>query len=301
MLSSLDPASLSFLRGLDQIQQRSQKAQRELTTGLKINTISDDPDQISNLWQVRANLDQAKQDEANLNRIKTEVDTAEGALQSAVSLVQRAETLGSQGDSSTSTSDVRQTLADELGSILEQLVSTANTSVEGRYIFSGDSDQVAPYSIDLTQSPPISSYQGTAATRQIRHPAGALFSVDKTAQDIFDSPNASQNVFVSLNNLRTALLNNDQAGIDSALGDVRTADRYLNSQLSFYGTVQNRITSGLNFSQNYETQLQVELSNIQDADMTQSITELQQSQVQQQAALVSRSQIPRTSLFDYLA
>jgi flagellar hook-associated protein 3 FlgL len=301
MISSLNASAQSFLAGLNLIQQRAQRAQQELTTGLKINAVSDAPDQIASLWQTRSSLDQVQQIDSNLGRVQTEVNTAQGVLQSTVTLVERAQTLGAQGANGTTSAQTRQDLAGELGSILQELVSSANTTVEGRFIFSGDSDQQAPYSIDLTQSSPISVYQGSSATRQVQGPDGSLFPVGLTAQQIFDSSNAQQNVFVSINNLRQALLNNDAAGALSAVGDVQTAGTYLNQQLAFYGTAQNRIASSLDFGQNYQTQLQTQLSGIQDADETQAITELTQSQTQLQAALVSRAQLPQKSLFDYLA
>ena len=301
MLNPLGSAAQSFLRGLDQIQQRAERAQRELTTGLKINQVSDSPEQIANLWQTRSDLDQTQQIDSNLGRVKTEVDTAEGTLQSAVSLVERAQTLGAQGLTGTADAKIRNDVATELGIVLQQLVGTANTAVEGRYIFSGDRDQTAPYTIDLSQSNPISAYQGWVATRQVEHPDGSLFSVARTAQDIFDSPNAQENVFVSITNLRAALLNNDQAGAGAALADVQSAGAYLNTQLAYYGTVQNQVTSGIDYCKNYETQLKTQLSGIQDADLTESITELNQAQIQQQAALTSRAKLPQTSLFDFLA
>jgi len=300
MIDSLNSAAQSFLMGLSQIQQRAQRAQTELTTGLKINTVSDAPDQIAGLLQTRSDLARTQQITDNLGRVKTEVDTAEEGLQSAVTLMQRAQTLGAQGASDVSSSDTRQNLADEVGSILQQLVSTANTTVEGRYIFSGDSDQQAPYSVDLSQTNPVSSYQGSAATRQVQAADGSTFTVAMTAQDIFDAPTAADNVFVSINNLRQALLNGDTSGISSALADVQSSSGYLNQQLAFYGTVQDRVASATDFAQTYSTQLQTQLSGIQDADEAEAITELTQAQTQQQAALVSRAQIPRTSLFDYL-
>ncbi len=300
MISFLNSASQSFLIGMEQIQQRAQHAQQELTTGLKINTVSDAPDQIASLLQTRADLAQTQQINANLGRVTTEVNTAESTLQASVTLVERAQTLGAQGASDTVSSATRKNLADELGSVLQQLVSNANTTVEGRYIFSGDSDQQTPYSIDLTQANPISAYQGSAATRQIQAPDGSQFSVALTAQDIFDSPNSQQNVFVSINNLRQALLSGDTASISGTLGDVQTSGAFLNQQLAFYGTVQDRVTSASSYGQTYETQLQTQLSGIQDADMAQAITELTQAQTAQQAALMSRSQLPKTSLFDYL-
>lgn len=301
MISSLDAASLSFLTGLDRIQRRSDAAQRELTTGLRINTVSDDPAQIPALLDTRARLDSTTQTIANLGRVQNEVDTAENAVQSAVKLVEHAQTLGTEGQTGFSSAQTRTDLAADLGGVLQQLVSISNTTVEGRYIFSGDSDQNSAYSIDLTQTNPVSSYGGGAATRQVQHPDGSLFSVSKTAQELLDSPNAQTSVFKSINNLRQALLNNDQAGIDTALTNVGSADTYLNSELAFYGGVQKRVADAQDYASNLETHLKSRLSSIQDADMTQAIAEFQQANLNQQAALQSRAKVPRTSLFDYLA
>ncbi len=47
--------------------------------------------------------------------------------------------------------------------------------------------------------------------------------------------------------------------------------------------------------------LKSEISGLQDADITSSILDLTQMQTQQQAALTSRAQLPKTTLFDFLA
>lgn len=300
MISSLDSGSLAFLNGINQIHRRSERAQTQLTTGLRINSISDDPSQIPALLATQAELGRTQQISSNLNNVKAEVDTAEISVQSAVSLVERAQTLGTQGQSAFVSADSRTQIAGELGGILQQLVGVANTTVGGRFIFSGDSDQTAAYTLDLTQANPISAFGGTASTRQVEHPDGSVFSVSKTAQDLFDSSNPQQNVFQTINNLRTALLNNDQAGIDQGIPALKGIGTYVNQQLSFYGVAQNRVADGLDFGSTLATQLQTRLSGIRDADLTQAITEFTQANTQQQAALSARAKIPRSSLFDYL-
>ena len=50
-----------------------------------------------------------------------------------------------------------------------------------------------------------------------------------------------------------------------------------------------------------QTQLQTQIANLQDADLTGSILTLNQDQTQEQAALQSEARIPRTTLFDFLA
>jgi flagellar hook-associated protein 3 FlgL len=301
MISSLDPAAQSFLAGLSQIQQTLQTTQTQLTTGLQINKVSDAPSEIADIWQLNSELDETQQTQTNLDQVSTEVNTAQSALQSAVTLVEQAETYGTQGASDTSTATTRTELANQLGAILQQLVSTANTTVEGRYIFAGDADQTTPYSIDLTQVPPVSAYQGSASTRDIQAADGTAFPVALTAQQIFDSSNGQTNVFTSITNLMQGLQSNNDSAVSSSLADVQSADTYLNEQLAFYGTVQDRVTSAQSFGQNYTLQLQTQLSGVQDANEAADITNMTQAQTQLQAALQSEAQLPKTTLFDFLS
>jgi flagellar hook-associated protein 3 FlgL len=301
MISSLDPASQSFLAGLNQIQQRLQTAQTELTTGLQINQVSDDPSEIADLWQLNSELSQTNQDDTNLGQVQTEVNTAESSLESAVTLVTQAQSYGAEGLSDTTDADARVDLANELGSILQQLVAIANTTVEGRYIFAGDTDQTTPYTLDLTQSSPISAYQGSASTREVLSPDGTTFPVALTAQQIFDSSNAQDNVFDSIVNLMQGLNANDDTEISGAMSDLESSSTYLNQQLAFYGNVQDQVQGALTFGQNYSTQLQTQLSGVQDANEAADITNMTQAQTQLQAALESEAQLPRTTLFDFLS
>jgi flagellar hook-associated protein 3 FlgL len=300
MITFYNEQTQAFLDGMNRIQQRETQAQLELTSGLRINTVSDAPDQISDILSVHSAIARNSQIGQNLASVKTETDTAESAVSSAVSLVERAQSLGTQGASDMVSADTRQQLGQELGSVLTQLVGIANTSVGGRYIFAGDSDQTQPYGIDLTQTNPVGAYAGSVATRQVESADGSTFAISQTAQDLFDAPGSNNNVFMSINSLRNALLNNDSAGVNAALAQVTSSDTYLNNELSFYGTVQDRVASAMDYSSQYDTQLRTQLSTMQDADETQSIIDLNQAQTQQQAALASEGQIPRTSLFNFL-
>lgn len=301
MISSLDPSSLAFLNGIERIQRRTDRAQRELTTGLRINIASDDPSRIADLLSTRARLNHNTQVNSNLDQVKAEVDTSEGALQSAVKLVERAQTLGVQAQTAFSNADSRNDIATELGGVLQQLVALSNTTVQGRYIFSGDSDQRPAYSLDLTKNSAIGAYSGSSSTRQVELPDGSLGAVAKTAHELFDSSNPNENAFQSVNDLRVALLNNDQTGLEAALSKLGGAGNYLNGQLSFYGTVQTSIANARESGSAIELQLRTQLSGIEDADLTQAITDFQLAINNQQAALQSRAKLPHTSLFDFLA
>jgi len=300
MISSLDPSAQQFLNGLNEISNRMTDAQRRISTGLKISQVSDAPDSISLLLEARANLSATQQNLSNLGRVKTEVDAAEQAMQSAVTLFDKVQTLGAQGNTDILTASGRADAAQELDGVLQQLVGLAGTSVEGRYIFSGDADQQVPYTYTAGQANPVSAYLGAASTRLVQHPNGTTFTVALNAQQIFDSADPTTNVFTAIENLSAALKANDSAAIQVANDGLAKAGEYLNNQLAFYGTTQNKVANATEFGKTLEVQLQTQISNLQDADLTQAILELNQAGTQQQAALQARARIPRTTLFDYL-
>jgi flagellar hook-associated protein 3 FlgL len=300
MITSLNASDQQFLNSLNRVAERMSRAQRQLSTGVKMARVSDDPDQVSTLLNARANLSGALQIQSNLGRVSAEVDAAEQALQSAVHLFERARTLGAQGVTGTQSASARAVTGQEIGAIMDQLGGLAGTQVEGRYIFSGDADHQAPYTIDLNLPTPVSSYLGAASTRLVQHPNGTTFKVAHTAQDIFDSSTQGANVFAALAALRDGLIANDETAIRDALDGMTTVGDHLNGELASYGSFQNNIRNASDFGQNLQLQLRLQIAGLEDADATEAILELNQSQIQHQAALTSRAQMPRTTLFDFL-
>lgn len=300
MITSIDPSIQSFLLALNRIQQSALTAQTQMNTGLRINQVSDAPDQISIMLQTQAQIAQLNQVNTNLGLVQSETNAGETALQSAVQVMDQIQSLAAQGESGTNTADTRANIATQLGAALTNLVNLANTAAGGRYVFSGDSDQVKPYSVDLTQATPVGAYQGTPATRQVEAPDGSQISVAMTAQQIFDGPTPQTNVFGSVTALLTAMQNNDQAGIDAAMPQISSAASYLNQQLASYGSIQNQVSNAIANGQQESVQLATQLNTIQGADLAQAITQLNQANLQQQAVLGAQSQLPRKSLFDYL-
>jgi flagellar hook-associated protein 3 FlgL len=300
MISSLQPPAQEFLNNINRISDEMTQAQTELSTGLRVNVVSDSPDVISALLQARANLNTAQQVTTNLGQVSTEVNTAEQAVSTATTLYDQVQSLSAEGASSTQTASGRIVIAQQLQSIEQQMVGLANTSVNGRHIFAGDTDQTQPYTFDITQPDPVSTYAGSTSTRTIQSPNGTTFPVALTAQQIFDSTDPTTNVFTSINNLVAALYSNNDTAVATANSALAGVGTFVNTQLAFYGTVQDSVAAATTSAATLTTQLQVQISGLQDADMTKSILDLTQAQTEQKAALQAFQQIPRTSLFDYL-
>src|SRR5437879_1027088 len=97
MISNLTPSAEAFLANMQRVQRNVEQANRQVTSGKRVNVASDAPDQIDGILQLRADQMRNTQIQANLAVAKTDTDAADGALASAVKIMDRARTLGAQG------------------------------------------------------------------------------------------------------------------------------------------------------------------------------------------------------------
>jgi flagellar hook-associated protein 3 FlgL len=307
MMLSLKGSTMAYLADLNLTQQTMDRAQAHVSSGFRVQQPSDDPAAIGGILQLQSDMARNQQTQSNLGAATTEASAADSSLQSAIQAVETAITQASEGASSSATATQRASLADQVSGLQQSLVSISQTTVNGRYIFSGDQDTQPAYQLDLTQQNGVQQLLSAPATRQILDPNGVAISVAKTAQQIFDARNpdntaASGNVFAAINSLRTALLNNDQAGITQAADSLHAADDYLNSQLAFYGEVENRVADATTLAQKFQIQQQAGLSQLRDADIPTEAVQLSQAQVQLQATLSVEATVSQTkNLFNYLA
>jgi flagellar hook-associated protein 3 FlgL len=304
MISGLDPVNEQFLASINSLQDRLNAAQLQLSSGLRVNKASDAPQQVGDIFQARADLSHATQIDQNLGIVKAQVDAADSALQQAVQLLDQAGTIGVQGDGDTPSGQLG-TLANQVQGLLSQLVSITRTTVDGVYIFSGDQGASPAYQVDPASPNGVDRLIKTQATAQASDPTGITFQVAKTAQDLFDKRDSSdnfapQNAFAALQNLQTALQSGNTTAISSAIDGIHTASAYLNQQLGFYGEAQNRIDSAISLAKKFEVQDQTKLSSLQDADIPTVAIQMTQENTALSAAMSARAKRPNTSLFDYL-
>jgi flagellar hook-associated protein 3 FlgL len=306
MTPALTSANQQFLNALDRTQSALSQAQLQVSSGLKVAQASDAPDQVSPILQLHVNIAQNQQTQTNLNQVKGEVDTAEQSVSSVASLLDQVQTLAVQGLSTSQTADTRGTLAAQVQSILEQVVSISSTSVNGRYIFGGDTDQSPSYQVDGTAATGVARLSNSQSTRQVQDTQGLSFSVGLSANAIFDRRDANDqvttgNVFAAIHSVQAALASNDTKALQDASASVRDASSYVNQQLAFYGGIQNRVAAALDQTTAADTGYRSQLSDRQDADVTAAILEMQQLTVDIQAAMSSKAQMPQGSLFDELS
>lgn len=304
MIPSLSPSSNRFLDNLNRVEQEIQTVTAQVSSGYRISQPSDAPDQISPLLRLQASLQHNQSVSKNLSTVQAQVSSADQAVTSAIQLLDQALSIGAQGASSTATAGTRQSLVPQVQAIQQQMVSLADTEVAGHYVFSGDQDGSPPYSYDSATNTVQRLFTPTA-TRQVELADRTTTAVDQTAQDLFDHRNADDsaapdNIFAALSALSTALQNNDQPGVAAAEQSLQSASSYINSKQTFYGAVENRVSSAVSQITTENTSLQQGISAIRDTDEAQAALTLTSAETDQQAAMAAEGKRPHSSLFDFL-
>ena len=133
---------------------------------------------------------------------------------------------------------------------------------------------------------------------------GTILGFDGT-QDDLTSPLKSQEsvswgIFDTLFDLKDYLQNNDREGIDRSIGRLEANFDDMTSRVVDAGMKYNRLEARINISSNISLSLKERRSVIEDADIVESIMNLQMIETAYQAALSSTAKVLSMSLVDYL-
>ena len=143
------------------------RRQREVSSGRRLNTASDDPSAASGAVREHSEM-------AALDRYAQTADTANARLSIADSVLSdmleqltTAKTTIQAARNSTATPSQRAALADQLSGIRDALFGDFATTYNGTYLFSGQSAVVAPYTKAANGT--VSPYAGTTDDDGGRH------------------------------------------------------------------------------------------------------------------------------------
>lgn len=309
MLPSLPGSLQQYLVNLQQVDTGMTNVTQELSSGLRVSSVADDPSAVPGIMQAQSQIDHLNQTKTNLTTLQPELQSGDAALQQAMQNVESAISIASQASSPMATASSRAALATQVQGILQNLVQISNTTVQGNYIFSGDLVQQPLYQLDPTQPTGVKQLATAQSTRVVTDANGVQVWLSKTASEIFDDRNpdttpASDNVFAAVNSLLTALQSPNPAtavnGALASISNLKAADSHLNQELGYYGIGEARVNDALTQIGNTLTSVESNLSTLRDANVASAAVELNQLTVQQQAALSARAKMGSLDLFQFL-
>jgi flagellar hook-associated protein 3 FlgL len=284
-----------ILNGLQTNSQQENQALEEVSSGQKLNSLSDNPAESASLVNLRMQSSSNTQYLQNISSLTGSLNVADSALSSVVEALTSAETLGVEGASGTVNTQNQQALAQQVQGIQQEIMGLANTTYNGEYLFSGTATTTQPYVADAS-APSGVTYNGNDNSNSVEISDGEAIPTSLPGSQLFS--NATTNVFQSLQDLSTALSTN--GNISGATTEVENALNYVSTQQTFYGNTVDRLNNAQTFLTQEQTQLTESESSLLDVDMATAVTDLTQTQTTQEALVQAGGQISQLNLFNYL-
>lgn len=285
----------SLLSALDRVNMNEQKILNQLSSGLRIQTPSDDPAGTAALVEVQAQEAATQQYDNNADAMQTQMQAADSALSSVNSALRRAVTLGVEGATATLSDTDRSAIANELGGIQNQLLQLANSSLQGVYLFAGTATSAAPYAEDNTSVSGV-AYRGNDLSNQVEVGQNYFVIGNVPGSSIFGDGNTG--VFKAMSDLISAVQNN--CGVDVATDAVNRAMNDVAASRVQYGNAMNQLTSSQGILNSVRVQLQQQIDSLAATDVAQVASNLVTAETSRNALLQVIAKTNGTSLFDYL-
>ncbi len=284
------------LAGLQRNSSEIQRLQTQLSSGLKVQTSSDDPTAASQIMASSSSLTALDQYKRNIDSATSRSAAEETALDQVNDILTRAKELTLSQATDTATPATRAVAAKEMEQLFKQVVAIGSTRFGDAYLFGGDTATDSPFSatgtgtaLDFTSTNPV-------GTQGVQIGAGqSMIATHDGKQAFLDS-----GVLTSLRDAARALASGDRVATTGSLGAVDTAFDKVQLLLGDSGAR----TNGLQVAAQNLSALKVNLttyrSTLQDIDIESAVTQLVQKQTAYQAAMMATSKVLSMSLTDYL-
>lgn len=302
MALQFDPNFSSTLTtSLNSVQAKQQQLSSELSSGVSVNQLSDDPAAAGEDVQLLNSIQQDDTFTQTSNSVTGQLQVADTALGSIVTELTTAIQLATAANNGTNNSANEQSIANQLSGIRNEVQSLANTSYQSQYIFSGSQTSTAPFSTSNASSPAITSYVGDENVNYLETPNGQKIQLNVPGDQIF-SATGTNSVFGALNSLiadySSGNTNTAQAVSDTAA--LSTALNYVSQQRVTIDNSITQLTAATDAVSSEKTQLTSAQTNLMQADVAQISTQLSLSETQQTALEDVISQLGSGSLFNKL-
>ncbi len=290
-----DPAP-DLLAAIQLDQQKQSTATQQVSTGRAVNSLSDNPAAAAD---VVFNHIQGSEDDQylqNISDLSSQLQTADSALNSVVTAATQAISLGVEGANGNLSAANQQAIATQVTGIRDQILSLANQTYEGNYLFAGTASSTQPFVLNGAQPGGV-QYNGNTHVNSIDISAGNSININVPGSQIFTNPNG--NLIGSLNGLITALQTN--TGVGAAVTTLQTAFSQVTTQRVFYGNSLQQLTASQTYLNTDKTQVATQENTLIGVDLASAATNLSQSTTALNAVLSATNQILSTlNLLSYL-
>ncbi|MBP3889447.1 MAG: flagellar hook-associated protein FlgL [Cellulosilyticum sp.] len=291
------------LHGLYSNMNALNKTYAQMATGKKIQTVSDDPIIAGRALKLKSTVLETAQFESNTKEALSWMEVTESSLDNMTGILQDIRTKCVQASNGTLEEEDLAAVKTDIEQLWQQLQEEANTTYNGRYVFSGyKTDQelmkdgsvnpeILKNGVDETVEQGIEYEIGVNTTITVNTQGmGEIFNEIKTQLEEIISSVEDENLdSTEMNKMFTDKLED----IDNILDKVSEKTTELGSKMSRAIYTQERLTD-------QETSFKTLLSSTEDIDIEETYVNFNTQYMAYQSALQATSKIIQNTLADYL-
>lgn len=266
--------------------------QEQAATGKKFQTIDADPVSAERVRMLREAKEAALHYETNITRSKTQLDTADTALDEATNLLIRAKEIALAMGNETTAAPERSISAQEIVSLYDSMLNVANTEAAGEFIFAGFMTNTRPFQ-------PNGTYVGDSNLKEVDVGPSSRAVVGVSGENTFTVAGGID-VFGELEALRVALLADDDVGIQTAIGTLDSCLQQVTRSRTDVGLKLNRLDVSENVRQTLEDSLTKEESSVIDIDPVDTFMHLNETASALQEAMSVAQKVTSNTLLSHL-
>jgi flagellar hook-associated protein 3 FlgL len=295
----------NVLADLNAITAKLTRTQMKAASGKEIARPSDDPFNASRAMALRHNVNATEQYQRNVEDAIGWQDATEQALDRITESVRQARDLLVQAGSDSTDQTSRDSIAAELGQLIESVKQNVSATYRGSYLFSGGETGLRPYEPGVDDS-----YHGDQGGLDPAVPGivreigpGVTMTINTVGEQVLGGGQAAGDDKL-LHVLRDAV-DHLRAGDGASLRgtDLTRLDASLDSLLEVRaanGARSNRLEAAMTRLGEVEESTIRQLSSVEDADIAETLIQLNSQTAAYQAALRAGASIVQSSLMDFL-
>lgn len=302
----------SLTRQLATLGAQQNRLQNQAATGKRISQLSDDPAMMRQALDLQAQDSQLAQYRQNIASLQGQATSSYTAISGLQTISARAGELATMADGTRSPQELS-VYATEVTQLIQQGVQLMNSTWQGNHIFGGTQTTQPPFvaTTDANGNVTGVTYQGNDSVPAAEIAAGATVSVQvpgantsgsgpaglitdtRNGADFFNHLIALQNHLLAGNT--TAISSQDQPALAKD-------EENITSQIANNGLIQSHLATADSLAATQSLSVKQSVSQISDADLAQTLTELSATQTAYQAALQSGAKLlnPNMTLLNYL-
>jgi flagellar hook-associated protein 3 FlgL len=288
------------------------RLQNQAATGKRISQLSDDPAMMRQTLDLQAQDSQLAQYRQNIASLQGQATSSYTAISGLQTISARAGELATMADGTRSPQELS-VYATEVTQLIQQGVQLMNSTWQGNHIFGGTQTTQPPFvaTTDANGNVTGVTYQGNDSVPAAEIAAGATVSVQVPGANTSGSGPAGlitdtrdgADFFNHLIALQNHLLAGNTTAISSQDAPALAKDEEnITSQIANNGLIQSHLATADSLAATQSLSVKQSVSQISDADLAQTLTELSATQTAYQAALQSGAKLlnPNMTLLNYL-